>query len=183
MAYTATAVWRNLKFDADGRMHRLLQKARSLTKSMSDTLGIMQVGSDHFELSQVDLAMSRLCHWILAAQDFQAIVHTRRRNYLYLMSRLREIAPPVFRELPLGVCPLFYPLQTRSKLTILERLLKRGVEAVNFWSQTPPVVPKGAFPEVDELRRTIVELPCHQDLTLEAMDWIADEVCSLWREL
>jgi dTDP-4-amino-4,6-dideoxygalactose transaminase len=180
MAYTATAAWRHLKFQTRGSTHRLLQQARKLAKSRSDKLGVVQVGSEHFDLSQSDLAMSRLCHWILAAQDFPQIVARRRRNYQRLMDHLKDLSPPVFPGLPRGVCPLFYPLQTRNKLKVIEHLFGHGVDAGNYWSQSLPILPEGNFPEVDALRQSIVELPCHQDFTTDDMDWIADLIRTAW---
>jgi perosamine synthetase len=174
IAYTAKAFWRNTEVTAGNK-----QAVKELTRSVSKPLRIVQVGGDHFDLSHANLAMSPLCRRILAGQKFETIVHLRRRNYLRLLHHLRHISPPVFPELPPGICPLFYPLQTRNKRTVLDHLLERGVEAVNFWSPISSVIPEGEFPEVDELRRTIVELPCHQDLTLAAVDRIASEVHSI----
>jgi dTDP-4-amino-4,6-dideoxygalactose transaminase len=183
MAYTATAVYRHLRFNGGGWAHSMLQSVRNSARSMSDQLGVVPVGDNHLDPAKVDLAMSRVCHWILARQDYHGIVERRRRNYAHLLSRLSRIASPVFSELPPGVCPLFFPIRTGNKLTLLRKLLDSGVEAVNFWSKTPDIVPKGAFPEVDALRDTILELPCHQDLTLDAADWIADRIYELRSEL
>ena len=179
LAYSASAVWRHLNFNRGGRLHGLLQNLRNSARSMSDTLGVVPVGNRHFDPAQVHLSMSWLSQWITAGQDFHGIVESRRRNYLHLLNRLRTFAPPVFSELPPGVCPLFYPLRTFHKAAVLQSLFQGGVEAVNFWSIIPDAIPPGAFPAADELRRTIVELPCHQDLTLETMDRIADLVSSL----
>jgi perosamine synthetase len=178
LACTACAFWRRLRFQHNGGPPTLLGMVRRSARSVSRKIGVAKIGTDHFDLSHADLAMSRVCHWILAGQDFHSIVERRRRNYSHLLKRLRSVCPPVFEELPRGVCPLFYPLQTHHKPALLERLFDGGIEAVNFWSQTPSIVPKGMFPEVDELRRTILELPCHQDLTVEAVDRIAAEVCA-----
>lgn len=178
VAYTATAVWRHLKFQERGSTHGLLRQARKLAKARSQKLGVVQVGSEHFDLSQSDLAMSRLCHWILAAQDFQQIVQRRRRNYQRLLDRLQDLYPPVFPGLPHGVCPLFFPLQTHNKLRVIQKLFANGVDAGNYWSQSLPILPVNTFPEVDALRQSIVELPCHQDFTTDDMDWIADLIQS-----
>jgi perosamine synthetase len=183
VAYTASIIGRTLKFDGGGRVHRLGRKVRQLSRSVAGPLGVVPVGSDHFDPAHVNLAMSRLCRWIVARQDFPRIVALRRRNYLLLLQGLRDVSAPVFEQLPPGVCPLFYPLRTQNKQIVLGRLLQRGVEAVNFWSHTSSTLPHGVFPEVDELRRTIVELPCHQDLTPEALERIVDEVRAVWRDL
>jgi perosamine synthetase len=182
MAYTATALARTLRYDSRFT-YTVYEQARKLGKSMSRNLGVVQVGSDHFDPSQVGLAMSRSCHWIIAAQNYSSIVETRRRNFMQLLDRLRLVSPPVFSELPQGVCPLFYPLRVRNKVRVMRKLLERGIESVNFWSHTESTLPEGAFPEVDEMRRTVLEIPCHQDLTSDSIDWIAQEVCALRADL
>jgi dTDP-4-amino-4,6-dideoxygalactose transaminase len=179
LAYTCTAIWRHLQVDSGGGIHRFLRVARKSVKSMSGRLGIVPVGSQYFDRDKADIAMSRLGHWLLARQDYDAIVERRRRNYTRLLNHLREIAPPVLGELPEGVCPLFYPIRARQKLATQRLLFQRGIETVNFWSRTPASVPKGAFPEVETLRRTILELPCHQDLSFDSVDWIARQVRDL----
>jgi dTDP-4-amino-4,6-dideoxygalactose transaminase len=182
LAYTATAIWRDLNLEPGGLAHRTARKIRSLARSKSESLGVVQMATNHLDTSHLDLGMSRMCEWVVAAQDFDGVVERRRRNYLYLLERLREISAPVFGELPPGVCPLFYPLRTRNKIAVIEGLLQRGIEPVNFWSEIPPATPEGTFPEVDRLRQTVVELPCHQDLTPDSMEWIASEVVALRRE-
>ena len=181
--YTASAVWRHLKFDGGGMGRQLLQKARNTARAMSGAMGVVPVGGEQFDEGTVRLSMSRLCHWALAGQDYQGIVERRRRNYAELLGRLREFSTPVLGGLPEGVCPLFYPVRTNNKPEVLRRLFEVGIEGVNFWSTMPPEVPRGQFPEVDLLRQTIVELPCHQDLTPESMKGIAERIWPLRKEL
>ena len=58
----------------------------------------------------------------------------------------------------------------------MERLLARGIEAVDFWRDFHPACNAQEFPEVAKLRTSIVEIPCHQDLTLETMAKIVNVV-------
>lgn len=161
----------------------LLRKLQTLGKRVahgaSKEVGI---GSDLFDRSQVGLAMSRLSQFVIAAQDFSAIVERRRRSYLQLLNRLRHLSP-VFDDLPPGVCPLLFPFQAENGPVIVDRLVRRGVQAGNFWGRQHPAVPEGVFPEVDLLRRTVVGLPCHQDLSPEIIDWMADQVCEVSQEM
>ena len=60
-----------------------------------------------------------------------------------------------------------------DKPVVVEKFLAYGVEAVNFWFPRHPAGPREPYPEVDELRRTVLELPCHQDLTPEAIECVA----------
>jgi dTDP-4-amino-4,6-dideoxygalactose transaminase len=56
---------------------------------------------------------------------------------------------------------------------VLLRLSARGVEGRNFWELHHPELPPGIFPETDELRRTQLELPIHQDLNTDDIRRIA----------
>jgi dTDP-4-amino-4,6-dideoxygalactose transaminase len=136
----------------------------------------VSTGTRHFDPAAVDLGMSPLSALVLRNLDAEAIVAARRRNWFLLLGRLRDLAPPVLSELPPGVCPLFYPLVTDDKAGLRERLAARGVETVDFWRTHHPSCPEGAFPEVDALRRRVLELPLHQDLTPEDMAYVARAV-------
>jgi perosamine synthetase len=177
IAYAATAAWRHLNFNGGGGIHRLLRAVRNSARAISGTLGVAPVGRADLDSSTIDLAMSRFSHWVLANQNYAEVVERRRRNYSLLLERLREVSAPIFENLPDAVCPLFYPFSTPDKPTLLARLFERGIDAGNFWSQHPSMAAEGSFPESDTLRRTIVEIPCHQDLDTEAIEWIADQVC------
>jgi dTDP-4-amino-4,6-dideoxygalactose transaminase len=183
LAYTGSAIWRHLAMEKGGPLWYMLRKARALVRSRAIALGIVPVGNLQFDRSQAHLAMSRMCLRVTAAQDFDSIVQRRRSNYLRLSERLRDLVPPFHACLPPGVCPLFYPLETFNKLYVAQRLLQRGVDTVDFWSPRPALIPLGAFPEVDCLRKTVLELPCHQNLSPDDVDWLADQVRSLRNDL
>lgn len=158
---------------------------RTVGKTVSrwSTSSRVPTGTQTFDRSHVHLGMSNVSRTIAEAQDFAAIVERRRRSYFHLLGRLRAVSPPVFGELPPGVCPLFYPLQTEKKPRLLQALWSRGIEAVDFWRRGHPSVPVGTFPEVDRLRKSIVELPCHQDLEPQTVDRIADAVIEAMGEV
>jgi len=129
----------------------------------------------HF-VSHGGRAISRFSRILLANQPLTTIIERRRRNYLHLAKHLRDVAPPLLGELSLGVCPLFYVFECVKREAVVRQLRAMGVEAVNFWSKHHPAEPKAHVPEVVKLRRTVVALPCHQDLSSDAMDEIADHV-------
>ncbi len=85
----------------------------------------------------------------------------------------RDRVPPVFGEVPAGASPLFYPLLCDDKPAVQARLAAKGIETVDFWRDGHPRCPAGAFPEVDALRRRVLELPVHQDLDAEDMAFVA----------
>ena len=151
---------------------KLLKMMRNAAKKTGRSVDAnsAQAGTNHFNRLHAELGMSRLSHWVLASQNFSAIVEKRRKNFSYMLERLRGLAPPVFEGLPQGVCPLSYPLLVKDKPAVVEKFLARGVEAVNMWFPNHPAGPKDPFPETYELRRTVLELPCHQDLALADLD-------------
>jgi dTDP-4-amino-4,6-dideoxygalactose transaminase len=167
LALSADALERHLQAHGRRWQRAVLNAVRAVGKRTSRLLGgrRVDVDTEHFEQAYAPLAMSKLSHRIIAGQDFPAIVDTRRRNYQQLLDSLGDIAPPVFDALPTGVCPLFYPLRVRNKPAVVARFLARGVEAVNVWSRSHPGGPVEPYPDVNELRDTVLELPCHQDLT------------------
>ena len=133
----------------------------------------ISTGTMTFDPALVDLGMSAISDAIARRADAGAIVAARRRNYFLLLGRLRELAPPMFAELPAGACPLFYPLLCDDKAAIQARLAARGVETVDFWRTGHPLCPVDAFPEVRALRRRVLELPVHQDLQPDDMAYLA----------
>ncbi len=148
-----------------GRAVRLATGARALS-----------TGTMHFDPVAADVGMSRLTELILENLDYDAIVAARRRNWRQLDARLSGLAPRVTPELGRGVCPLFYPLLCRDKESVAAGLLARGIETVDFWREGHPACPPEAYPEVQVLRRGVLELPLHQDLTPDDMDYLASAV-------
>jgi dTDP-4-amino-4,6-dideoxygalactose transaminase len=71
---------------------------------------------------------------------------------------------------------LFVPLRTDEKLTVLAALRARGIDAIDFWSRGDPAAGEHEFPEAAALRRQILELPCHQSLDDEDIDFVAHAV-------
>jgi dTDP-4-amino-4,6-dideoxygalactose transaminase len=57
-----------------------------------------------------------------------------------------------------------FPAVFQDKPKALERLRRRRVRALNFWTVPHPSLPIERFPKAMELRRTVVGLPVHQEL-------------------
>jgi dTDP-4-amino-4,6-dideoxygalactose transaminase len=158
------------------------ERARSAVRwagkrlSRAAKLTYVPTGGVEFEPMALDVAMSSISHRVLRAQDWTAIAQRRRRNFTLLADLLADCAPPVQGELPAGVVPLFYPTAIEGKRALLPRLAARGVEGRNFWELHHPMAPQGMFPDTDELRRTMLELPIHQDLSTGDIRRIAGAV-------
>jgi perosamine synthetase len=179
-SHTVSSLLQNLELRGGSTGQFLRRLIRGLGKGALQATQVERVatGTQHFSREHVELAMSPLTRRIALAQDFGSIIERRRRNYFFLLGRLREMGKPLFSELPAGVCPLFFPLVVEDKKPLLERLHARGIEAIDFWRHFHPRCDPSQFPEVAQLRRSVLEIPCHQDLSPEVMGFVADEVRS-----
>ena len=171
---------RHGNFLARGALNSARKLARTAVRAAkTEWVG---VGGQHFENKRVKLGMNRLNFRILKSQNYQRIIDRRRNNYQYLLQSLGALSDPVFSHLPEGVCPLFYPLRVpHDKSEFYDTLREQGVGAINFWLYPHESLPEGQFPQSDALRRTILELPCHQDLSDDDMAKIVDIVKIQWK--
>jgi dTDP-4-amino-4,6-dideoxygalactose transaminase len=133
-------------------------------------------GTQHFNREHAQLGMSRLTEHLLRTQDVTGIVARRRRNYLFLLQRLSGLSTPLFATLPEGVVPLCYPLLVDDSRDVMQQLVARGIEVVDFWREGHSACDVSEFPDVARLRRSVLEVPCHQDLSLETLARVVDAI-------
>lgn len=136
----------------------------------------VMAGTQHFNPAHAQLGLSRVTERLLRVQDVAQIVARRRRNYLFLQERLAGVSAPLFETLPAGVVPLCYPLLVDDNRRVMELLVARGIEAVDFWREGHPTCDSAEFPEVARLRRSVLEVPCHQDVDLETLAHVVDVI-------
>jgi dTDP-4-amino-4,6-dideoxygalactose transaminase len=178
MSHMVSSLLQNLEMRGGGVGHVVRSGARRLGKGAVQAARIERVttGSDHFDPQEVDLGMSALSKRILMSQEMDRIVKIRRRNYQLLFDELREVSPPLFDDLPAGICPLFYPLVVESKEKVMQALERRGIETVDFWHYFHPACDPAEFPDTAWLRNSILEIPCHQDMSVETVRYVASAV-------
>jgi hypothetical protein len=175
LSHAVGSVLANVAFrfgNAGEAMRAGVRRGYALARGASG-LAPVSTGTMTFDPARKDLGMSGLSDVIARRCDAEAIVAARRRNYFLLLGRLREHAPPVFAEVPAGASPLFYPLLVEGKRTVQARLAAKGIETVDFWREGHPLCPADEFPEVQNLRRRVLELPVHQDLGPGDMAYVA----------
>src|SRR5688500_7500316 len=155
-----------------------------MKRGMGRTAGALDVrranvGDIGFNLSEVDLAMSRMSERLLERFDFAAIRQRRVENYRRLAALLRPDVLQAFPSVPNGVCPLFFPVVVPDKQAAAQQLRARGVDALEFWNDSSEPGGHEMGPDAQFLRRHVLELPIHQDLTPRHIDHVARQVNSL----
>jgi hypothetical protein len=144
-------------------------------------LGVRRVpvGDQGFDVGQVGLAMSPLSWEVARRCDHQDIRARRRSNYRLVLELLDGRVASVKPTLEDGVCPLFFPLLVADKAEAVRRLAEQGIDAVPFWNQGDPEASGRAFAEERFLREHVLELPVHQDLTPDQVEYMARQVLGL----
>jgi dTDP-4-amino-4,6-dideoxygalactose transaminase len=153
----------------------------SLKKAAGRALNALRVrrhplGDIGFDVSQVNIAMSSLSQHLIRRLDYAQIVRTRRRNFALLRARLHGKVTMLREDLPEGMAPLFFPLLVQDKQAAAEHMWNEGVEAVQFWNDG--IAGFDGEPDSDArfLRRHVLELPIHQEVTASQVEYIADKV-------
>jgi dTDP-4-amino-4,6-dideoxygalactose transaminase len=113
---------------------------------------------------------------LLARLADEGAAARRRANYLVLLEELSEQVPPPFERLPDGAVPLGLPMRCSDKAATVEELVRRGIDAVDFWSEPHPSLPSAGFAETRRRRESTVLLPVHQELRPHDLERIAAAV-------
>ena len=167
-----------------GRANGVGAALQLLKRGMGRAAGALEVrranvGDIGFNLDEVDLAMSRVSARLLTRFDYPEIRRRRVENYRRLAERLGTGAAPGFPAVPDGVCPLFFPVLVDDKHETAERLRARGVDALEFWNESSEPGGHEMGPAARFLRRHVLELPIHQDLTTRHIDYVAEQMRAL----
>jgi hypothetical protein len=75
-----------------------------------------------------------------------------------------------------GVCPLFFPILVEDKTAVAGDLRRRGIGVVELWNEGDPEANGADSEDALFLRKHVLELPIHQNVTEPQLDYIAREV-------
>lgn len=84
----------------------------------------------------------------------------------------------IFTKLPCKFAPYLYPIripESRS-MKVMITLNKKGIPAMSWSDLSPEVKNSPEYPLANLLRREVITLPIHQDLSLAQIKWMAKEI-------
>ncbi|MBI4478310.1 MAG: DegT/DnrJ/EryC1/StrS family aminotransferase [Acidobacteria bacterium] len=170
---TAELVVQHIRSRIDG-FGQALQRAKRSFAHAAGALEIPRapVGDLGFKLADADLAMSPLAEHLLSRCRFEVIRRRRIENFHRLAAQIDTRVRPVHRELPPGVCPLFFPILVDDKRHTATALREQGVEALEFWNYGADPAAQES-PSTRHLRAHVLALPIHQDLSPAHIDHAA----------
>jgi perosamine synthetase len=169
----------HLELHASTLGRALRQAARATSHATVDkAVSTVQTGTMHLSDHELHLGASKLLEHLLPRFDHEMVVIRRRRNFQRLAAALDGVVPVVGTPLLPGTCPLFVPvrIRDRDKRAVMQALHTRGIDAIDFWGTGDAACDLAGFSEVAQLRREILELPCHQSLDDDAIDLVAHAV-------
>ncbi|MBW2995892.1 DegT/DnrJ/EryC1/StrS family aminotransferase [Candidatus Woesearchaeota archaeon] len=119
-----------------------------------------------------------LSRFVLKHCDSQKIIKQRRENFLFLLNALKgSKVEALIKELPAGVCPLFFPVLHENKLEIREKLWRDGIETLLHWNKIlPEQLELNKYPDTKYLADRQFSIPIHQDLKKKHMEYIAEKL-------
>lgn len=105
--------------------------------------------------------------------SFSEIIDKRRRDYLFWqeLTERSNLFIPVFSKLPLGVCPLGFPVKVKNRDLLISRLQKKsiylkihwhlpaavGSEFVNSHKLSKQMLTLSVYPDLDQREREEIE--------------------------
>lgn len=125
--------------------------------------------------------MSSLTSHFVRTYCVSEIVRKRRQNFknLHLLLDGHACFKPLYNALPEQVCPLHYPLLVESRNLMVKELRKLSIAALAWWSGFHSDLHWSEFPEACYLKDHILSLPIHQDISDEAIEYMAACVIAL----
>lgn len=135
-----------------------------------------------FDETLVDCAPGAVCRWVVRRAGRSRIVSSRRSSYTVLAERLRRLpdAWPLFSELPGAAVPYVFPLWVDKGEESRYLALKRSGIPVFRWDRLWPDTPALAGDAGRTWSRHVFQLPCHQDLGLNALEHLVEKLSGIF---
>ena len=152
-----------------------------IKKLLPRKLAVTIPDSMNFDISLVGLSMSIISLNILKESDFKTIIEKRRENYLFLKEQLsgKDGFRIIFKELPHGVCPLFFLILIEKRDEIQKRLKESGINTFVFGKSLHSSVSGNDFSNAQYFSDHNLCLPIHQDIEKEHLTYMTKKLTYL----
>jgi dTDP-4-amino-4,6-dideoxygalactose transaminase len=169
------------KWERENYLHQLYLQTRDPTKKVEGPLYSYHAGrlDEVYDandlLHRIDSTSLLVMHNIRP----ELVRNRRHRNYSILFRRLKDVCP--FKSVPEGSAPIGFPILHPDRERFRQRMLKAGIEFLVHWHEK--LLPRGVagrFPDAAWLSRRILSLPCHHDLTVKDMEYVARMARKCW---
>lgn len=131
-----------------------------------NVIGDGYVVHDFYE-ANYQTSMSPISDFVMRRCDIDRVVDIRKKNYRRLHESIQEIQGinSLQGPLPDSVCPWHYLAELLDPYALYRYLMEKGIKTILFWSYFHAKYPFGMFPESEYLKKHVIALPIHQDLS------------------
>jgi perosamine synthetase len=142
-----------------------LRRSRLLATLRGDTEGENEgTGLADFALEDPDAPAPEWTRSYCRRLDAEGVARKRRENFQYLLGELGDLVAPPYTSVHPESCPFAFPVLSEDPPGLVERLWGRRVRASAFWYTPHPGNDLARFPRAAQRRRSVVNLPVHQEL-------------------
>jgi dTDP-4-amino-4,6-dideoxygalactose transaminase len=110
--------------------------------------------------------------------DIAKISRKRKENYEYAFKKTKDIKgiKALFQRLPEGVAPLNFPVVIEKDIRdkVYFYLRRKGVRVSSLYYKLIPPIKKNKYPVSHYISRHIFNLPIHQKITREKIDFMSE---------
>lgn len=166
-----------LKIDAKRRISKIYDDL-----SVSTNRPAMSPNQYYYEFL-TSRHISAVSDFLLAgAFDVDNIITRHRRNFNLFQSLLINCGlETLFKDLPAGVCPLYFPIIVKNRDYIQRELYKRNIYTGAWWKGYYEDLDWNSYPEACFLKDNVLTLPVHHDLDDKGIEYIAENLIDLIR--
>ena len=159
-------------------IHFVALLKRALRRSARNESNVAIEEGSEMDLGPV-LAGTRVTKWLIAHSNFQKMAQIRRENYKILANRLQGVsgARVMLAELSESVVPYVFPLWVDAADQVHNALKTTGVPVMRWnrpWAQTPRIAGDMGI----DLGHHVLQLPCHQSLSSDQVEWLGDTIAA-----
>lgn len=123
--------------------------------------------------------------YIIKNSNKSRIIVNRRNNYLAIQSALEGASTcyPLFPKLPDGVVPYIFPLVSNDPEKHFNLLKNAGVPIIRFGEFLWKCNENETCQVSANLSRTVMQLPCHQELNSSELAWMITKLKEIFIDL
>lgn len=150
-----------------------LVQSDKVSKEEVDDSGCLQ----WFDESKQNISGIGFSRYLIKVSPHQWVINKRRAHYNTWLDSIDGVegCHPLFNELPEGVVPYMFPLVLDCRPNLIFDLLKK--EGVPMWRWEDIAVSDCRISK--EYRESLLQLPCHQTLTEDELNWMTETVKSI----
>lgn len=163
------------------RLRKLAQNPREdhvAGSALATQVPPFRFGGGGFDAELVNARMSIFSRLITISGSHNRIISARRSNFSMLLSAFEAAkgCKPLFSTLPDTVVPHVFPLVFEAPERAFAILKSRGVPIIRFGEYLWEGMDSTLCPVSSHLSRSVFQIPCHQDLRSEEMEWMIREI-------